>query len=283
MAVTSPGACRSTQPVGLDLHAGASLADGTYCWHVRAFDEDGGTSVFSSTRTVTIDATAPNVAITFPVNGSNYSETSWNAGCSTVVGDFCGTASDATSGLLSVQVSMRRVSTGLWWDWNAVTPSFSSSTEVFFSVGTAATWNRSFPFANFPATGQYTVHARATDNATNTTDVTSTFQLNRYTIDYLPPLDDSTPTLIVKNTGKNGRVIPVKVDVFLEGVKQTSTHIPEGDLTIGVNLMASCTSDALRLGRGLRGCWPVERRDQLVPSIGRLVDLQPRHQGAWRW
>ena len=37
----------------------SNLADGTYCWHVRASDEDGGDSAFSATRSITIDTVAP--------------------------------------------------------------------------------------------------------------------------------------------------------------------------------------------------------------------------------
>ena len=57
-------------------------------------------------------------------------------------------------------------------------------------------------------------------------------------------MDDSILPTILKNVGKNGRVIPVKVEVFLEGVAQTSTQIASGALTISVNLMPSCSSTA---------------------------------------
>ena len=219
---------------------GTALVDGTYCWRVRASDEDGGDSAYSATRNVTIDATAPNVAIIFPAHGGTYSEASWNAGCIPIMGDFCGTASDATAGLQMVQVSIFRGSTSMYWNGT----SFSSATEVFFNVGNAGTWNMLFAFANFPSTGSYTIHAKATDLATNTSDAFATFQINRYTLDYLPPVDDSTNTNVVINTGKNGRVIPVKVRVFLEGVNQSSSQIAEGRLTISVNLVV-CGSSAV--------------------------------------
>ncbi len=179
--------------------------------------------------------------ITFPANGGAYSEASWNAGCSTAVGDFCGTASDpgaTASGVNNTKASMRRVATGLYWNGT----SFSSSSEMLFPVGSTA-WSMAFAFANFPSTGQYTVHAVTTDDAGNAGNASSSFQLNRYTLDYLSPLDDSIAPTVVKNTGKNGRVVPVKVDVFLEGVKQTSAQIPAGDLTIKVFLMPTCSAD----------------------------------------
>ena len=114
--------------------------------------------------------------------------------------------------------------------------------EMLFPVGSTA-WSMAFAYANFPSTGQYTVHAVTTDDAGNVGNASSNFQLNRYTLDYLSPLDDSIAPTVVKNTGKNGRVVPVKVDVFLEGVKQTSAQIPAGDLTIKVFLMPTCSAD----------------------------------------
>ena len=199
------------------------LPDGLYCWRVKAKDEDGGFSDSTAARSVRIDRTAPVPVITFPANGGAYSEASWNAGCSTAVGDFCGTASDpgaTASGVNNTKASMRRVATGLYWNGT----SFSSSSEMLFPVGSTA-WSMAFAFANFPSTGQYTVHAVTTDDAGNVGNASSSFQLNRYTLDYLSPLDDSIAPTVVKNTGKNGRVVPVKVDVFLEGVKQTSAQI----------------------------------------------------------
>ena len=110
------------------------------------------------------------------------SQTSWNAGCSTLNGDFCGTASDANSGLDSVEVSIYRAATDKFWDGT----SFSSDDEVFFSVGVGSTWNEAFPFANFPSTGVYTIHVVATDLAGNTSEASATFQINRYSLDFYP-------------------------------------------------------------------------------------------------
>ncbi len=219
------------------------LADGMYCWQVRAKDEDGGFSDFTNTWEVLIDRTAPVPVITFPVNSGAYSEASWNAGCGNSTGDFCGTASDpgdTASAVNNTKASMYSVSANRYWDGTAFNS--PSETGMLFPVGSTA-WSMAFAYANFPATGQYTVHAVTTDDAGNVGNAFSTFQLNRYTLDYLSPLDDSIGSTVVKNTGKNGRVIPVKVDVFLEGVRQTSAHISLGDLTIKVFLTPTCTAD----------------------------------------
>ena len=103
-------------------------------------------------------------------------------------------------------------------------------------------WNKVFAYANFPLSGDFTVHAVATDNAGNSGGASSTFTLNRYTIDYQQPLDD-TITTVIRNTGKYGRVIPVKVVIYKDGVAQNSANFGPGDaFTIGVNHMTSCSA-----------------------------------------
>ncbi len=210
------------------------LAEGSHTFKVRAVDNAANVESTPASYTWVIDTTGPNVAITHPANGGAYSEASWDAGCSTIAGDFCGTAGDGGSGLGLVQVSVYRDSTNRWWDWTTL--SFTATTEQMSTVTvTAGLWKKAFSFANFPTTGSYTIHARATDLASNLTDAYSVFTINRYTLYYNNPIDGSTPTSIVINNGKNGRVIPVKVNVYLEGVNQSSAQVAEGLLTINVN------------------------------------------------
>ena len=217
-----------------------SLGEGSHTFEVRSTDQAGNLETTPDSFTWLIDVTDPAVAITFPAHGGAYSELSWNAGCAPLAGDFCGTASDGGSGLESVEVSVYRAATDKFWDGT----SFSSDDEIFSSVGTASPWDEAFPFANFPSTGSYTIHVVATDEASNASDASATFQINRYSLDFLPPIDDSTTGNIAINTGKNGRVIPVKVRVFLEGVNQSSAQIAEGRLTISVNKVV-CGSAAV--------------------------------------
>jgi hypothetical protein len=40
---------------------------------------------------------------------------------------------------------------------------------------------------------------------------------------------------VIVNTGKNGSVIPVKINVYLDGVNQSGAQIAEGLLSINVN------------------------------------------------
>ena len=233
-----------------------------YCWRVWASDEDGGIGAYSATRTLTVDATAPTVTITFPVNGGTYSETTWINGCMPLTGEFCGSASDPTSGINVTEVSIKQVSTGMYWNGT----SFASTTEVLSPVGNGGTWLKMFAYSSFPSTGQYTIRAKTTDNATNTSTTSVTFQLNRYTLDYQSPIDDSTPTAIVLNTGKNGRVIPVKIRVYLEGVNQSSTQIAQGRLEINVN-PTNCSTAAVVDG--------VELYSDAGASNGNTNDFRP--------
>jgi hypothetical protein len=139
---------------------GTGLALGTYCWRVRA-TSDGVTTDWSDPFDFTLiapDTTAPTVAITHGANGSTYNSTSWVPPCSTAVtGDICGTAAD-TSGISLVEVSIRR-GTGNYWDGTG----FTSGTELFHTATGTTAWSLPFPTSSFPAAGQYTVRARATD------------------------------------------------------------------------------------------------------------------------
>ena len=238
--------CQLDSPRGrhaLVHRAYTSLSDGSHTFKVRAVDNAGNIESTPATYTWLIDTVAPNVVIAHPATGGAYSEASWDTGCSTPAGDFCGSASDAGSGLALVQVSIYRASTNRWWDWT--TQSFTATTEQMSMVTvTAGSWNKAFSFANFPTTGSYTIHARATDLATNVSDAYSTFTINRFSLVYHSPIDGSTNTNVVINTGKNGRVIPVKINVYLEGVNQSSAQIAEGLLTININPV-TCGSSAV--------------------------------------
>ena len=94
------------------------------------------------------------------------------------------------------------------------------------------------------APGTYTAQAEQSDSAGNTGySSANTFQVFNYTIDYLPPLDDSfVGSLPVINAGKNGRVVPVKVEIFVGGVEQTDAQLAAGTVTIAVSRMISCSS-----------------------------------------
>lgn len=55
-----------------------------------------------------------------------------------------------------------------------------------------------------------------------------------YTVDFLPPFDDSTPSGLIVNKMKNGRVVPVKVTLYDDCGQATVTD-PDTDVTIKVS------------------------------------------------
>jgi hypothetical protein len=55
-----------------------------------------------------------------------------------------------------------------------------------------------------------------------------------YTVDFLPPFDDSTPSGLIVNKMKNGRVVPVKATIFDDCALATLTD-PNANVTIKVS------------------------------------------------
>jgi len=153
------------------LAANASLTGTSKTWTVTVTDLAGNAAT-STSQTVTLDNTAPAVAITFPT--SAYAG-GWLAGCGTTgTADICGTASDATSGLANVQVSLRQGS-GAALYWNPATSSFSSAGEVLMPATGTSSWSLAAAAAWFTNLSPYTIRAVATDAASNTAATSTTF------------------------------------------------------------------------------------------------------------
>src|SRR5829696_4951601 len=145
-----------------------SLSEGSHTFNVRAVDAAGNTDPTSAQLTWSIDTVAPSSTVTFPGAGAYYRTSTWNAGCTSA--GFCGTYSDATSGVQKVEVSVRRVGTGLYWNGSA----FSFGPEQFFTTSlSAGDWSYAFGAASFPADDDYTVRVKATDNAGNAESASS--------------------------------------------------------------------------------------------------------------
>jgi hypothetical protein len=149
--------------------AAANFAtDGTYVVTSTATDNAANVQTTSASNTFVVDKTIPTASITFP-NGGNYTNATWS-------GALTGTAFDATSGVANVQVAVQQGSGNYW---NPATSSFSSASAVFFAATGTTSWSVSFPASNFPADGSYTVSAKSTDVANNTsTTVTNTFKID---------------------------------------------------------------------------------------------------------
>ncbi len=201
-------------------HAPAtSLADGTYCWRVRADDGATNSSAYTTGRLVRIDATAPTSTVAFPAGGSHDAFT-WNAGCATALtGDVCGAAADAGPAVISlVQIALKN-SAGLYW--TGVGNAFTSPTAVWLSASGTTSWNCLVPFSAFPAAGSYTISSRATDSAGNvqTALASNTFGVINpsggvYVFEgFFSPIDN--PPIL--NKANAGNTIPVKWRITLNG------------------------------------------------------------------
>ena len=149
-----------------------SLSDGSHTFQVRATDEAGNTDASPAGFTWTVDTTAPSSAVGFPAAGGEYNVAGWNAGCAT--SGLCGTYGDGSvgSGVDTVEVSIQRDSTGLYWNG----ASFSAGSETWANAGlVSGDWSRAFPASNFPADDTYTVRVRATDEAERPDALSRTF------------------------------------------------------------------------------------------------------------
>nr|MDQ3822747.1 Ig-like domain repeat protein [Actinomycetota bacterium] len=141
----------------------------TYTWQATTGTESGsktitavdnGDNTATTTFTITPDSSAPAPAVSFPA-ASAYRATTWNAGCAT--SGFCGAVTaDGGSGLAKVEVSLRRVVDGKYWDGSGFV-----ATETFVLAAGTSTWSYAFPATSFPADGDYALRARATDNVGN--------------------------------------------------------------------------------------------------------------------
>ena len=164
------------------------LTQGSHTFDVRATDAAGNTDGSPASFTWTLDTTDPSSAITFPAAGP-YNNAGWSA--------FSGTASDAGgAGLDKVEVSIKRVSDDQYWNGTA----FADGTENWRLAAGTAGWSLAFAAGNFPADGNYTVRARATDLATN---VQGTPASQTFTIDNTAPNTaiDSSPADPSNSTG----------------------------------------------------------------------------------
>jgi hypothetical protein len=155
------GAPELTAPYQISVDT-TPTPDGLYDLRAVATDFAGNVTASAVVANRRVDNTAPTAAVTFPAEGAPYGSARWAAGCNP--DGLCGTVSDAGSGPNTVEVSVRRSSTGLYWNGT----SFASSTEVFRPATRSGTsWTMGLAFGSFPGDGTYTARARSTDVAGN--------------------------------------------------------------------------------------------------------------------
>lgn len=150
------------------VYAGAIVltADGSNPVRYLVVD-NAGNLVTGSTATIKLDRTAPAASITCPT-GSSVSKSVWQS-CTSGSGGFTGTAGDSGSGLASVEVQVRNNADSTYWNGsNWVTAA------TWLSPSGSTTWTYGLN-QNKLSNVQYTLSARATDNAGNVFTTSTTF------------------------------------------------------------------------------------------------------------
>ena len=129
----------------------------------RYVDKDGhplnGTQIILGANTTRDEPTPPRASITFPMNLRIYSASAFAGGCGTPYPDLCGTALDE-DGVFEVQVSLRNLATGRWWNGLA----FVSTQQTWLRAEGKENWSYAFkPLVG----GVYEVVTKAIDYAGN--------------------------------------------------------------------------------------------------------------------
>jgi hypothetical protein len=225
------GACTSPKNYG-------QLTDGAHTFDVRTIDRAGNTGA-ATTRTWTTDATPPTIGTTFPAAAGRYNNAGWTAGCAAGTDDVCGTATDTGGPVSSVEVAVRRDSTGFFWNGTG----FTESGPIWLLATGTTSWSLPFAAAAFPAGDTYTLSARATDGTGNV----STPAATPFVIDRTGP---SAASLSALNLGTTTRRIETgdKLTLTFSEAIAPSSLIAGWDGTGAQNIVirqANNTNDAL--------------------------------------
>ncbi|MDI6791472.1 MAG: Ig-like domain-containing protein, partial [bacterium] len=206
--VTATGTNAWTYP--FTLPTGGS-ADGSYTIQSRATDTAGNVENPGTGNNFNFDSQAPSSTITFPANGADLN----------ILSQITGTAIDATSGVYSVEVSIRRGSTGLYWNgagWAGV--------ESWIMATGTTNWSLAWP-GSMPG-DIYTIRSKAWDYAGNFETIFTT-GVNQNTFNFDIGLPSSTITTPINglNTNSLARIIGTASD-GLSGVNRVEVSIRRG-------------------------------------------------------
>lgn len=167
----------------------AGLSAGSHTFQARAVDTVGNIST-SASYTWVVSLIIPTISTAFPSVAGLYNDAGFSAGCTTpTVGDVCGVADDDV-GVAAVAVSLRRLSTGLYWNGTG----FSSLVEVFVAASGTTDWSYGVSATAFPE-GAFTLRARASDG------LNLGYDSRTFTIDRTAP---PTPTLTAQPPSTGG-------------------------------------------------------------------------------
>jgi hypothetical protein len=194
-------------------------ADGAWSWSYTSADQGSGTVVVQAS-----DGDPDHAVAT-----DSFTWTAVNA-APTVVAGFSGSADCQTSSTLTVDPDDLGVNDSPWkvnitWGDGNTEPEITRTNLDSFDV----------PHV-YALAGPYNATVSVTDkDGDSGSDNTNAITVNQtYGVDFLPPFDDSTPSGLIVNKMKNGRVVPVKVTLFDEcGV--TPVTDPSTAVTIKVS------------------------------------------------
>jgi len=156
-SIASVGATGAASPFTVTVPVG--VADGTH--DVVAVGSGGSQAVSNG---FVVDTTPPSVSITFPANNGSYNAAGW-------AGSLAGSASDATTGVASVSLTVRQGS-GNYYDGTG----FTSAVPVSLPASGTTGWSYALAASRLTDGQSYTITATATDGAGNTAPATAGFR-----------------------------------------------------------------------------------------------------------
>ena len=180
--------------------------NGSFTVKGRVYDKDGGGTTYSTT--VAVNNVAP-----------------------TVVAGFAAASVDCqTTATLTINPDDAGVNDSPWkvninWGDGSTEPEISRSNLDSFTITHV-----------YALAGPYNATVTVTDKDNQTgSDLTNGVTIDQtYTVDFRPPFDDSTPSGLIANKMKNGRVVPVKATIFDDCALAFLTD-PAAEVTIRVS------------------------------------------------